>query len=153
MQLLRDEWRPLQAASGGELDLSRLLEIAETVPQHGINAGVVGVRRGAPILDRWLEVSHRASALAIPDEMALHLLLPLCEYAILGQRYNCWPLYFPNVRDVRIWHFVGCTHLRPGKSSQLWRPAYEECRRRDTARITQWSKIESRNGTVERPSL
>jgi hypothetical protein len=143
LRLLRKEWKALAAQLNGEtdLELQDLLYVAERLPQPGINGGVVGVQGRSPDVDLWLRLTDIARNLTIPDEMALQILLPRCTKAVVDHRFNCWPLSFPDVDDVRIWHFVGCSHLREGKSAELWRPAYVECLEHDIAKITQWSRV------------
>jgi hypothetical protein len=137
-----ETWRTLANQPGDKFGLAELVDVAISVPQPVINAGVFAMQRSAAILPVWRDLAMYGRNLAIPDEMALQLLLPRCEHLMLGSQYNCSPVGAPDTPDVRIWHFFAVTHLRDDLCRSIWLPAYEECLSHNLAQMQSWSRVE-----------
>ena len=93
-------------------------------------------------------MSDFASDRILPDEMALQLLLPKIEHYYLSTKYNCSPAFYPRSADIRIWHFVGTSHMIHDPSRKIWQDAYEQCRADNIADICQWSRFEKKEGPL-----
>lgn len=135
------KWDALREGIAATIDIARLVRTLTRVALPAINSGVFAARCGAPILSEWEELAFLGRELWLPDEIALQILLLRHAHQLLGGHFNCHP-QAPNIPDVRVWHFVGATHLRPGPTQDLWLPAYRECRELNLGRIVDWSRIE-----------
>ena len=103
-----------------------------------INGGVLAVRRGAKLIERWHQLSLIGKRTFICDEIALQILYHKFPHKVLDCRWNCSPIYGVNRDSIRIWHMHGGKHLRE-QARQLWLPAYAECLKENFARIRDWT--------------
>lgn len=132
-------WSRLRASPTDTALIADLVRQAE-VPVPAVNGGVFGFRRDAALLKPWYDLALLGRRTFICDEIALQLLLPRYPHRVLDCRYNCSPTYAGSTADVRIWHFHGEKHLRPGRARELWLPALEECLHDDTAHLRRWGR-------------
>ncbi|MCZ2342185.1 MAG: hypothetical protein LC104_10380 [Bacteroidales bacterium] len=102
-------------------------------PHPAINSGVFAWRKGAPILEDWARLTRFGHRLFIPDEIALQIVLPDYPHTILDQRFNCSPKFGIDQDDVRIWHFHGDRHWKPGPGRERWLPEFHNCWNADYA--------------------
>lgn len=112
-------------------------------PWPAVNTGVYGFRRESAYFQKdWGEMTERNISF-ICDEIAAQLLVP--TYApggrmrVMPDAYNRSPVYNPSYNNVRIWHFHGGKHLRPGLPKQIWWEAYLNTRKADLGGITKWA--------------
>jgi hypothetical protein len=145
-------WQPLVGTPGDVFGLDDLLA-AMSMGLPVINTGVLGCHRDSPVLDPWQRLTALGKDTALPDEVALQLLLPRYRHRFLDSRFNCSPAFGPHVCDVRIWHFVARSHLGHHESQQLWKPAYDECWRANVANLRHWSRVADVTGDEELEKL
>jgi hypothetical protein len=117
-----------------------------STPLPAINTGVFAVQRDAPILKEWDALARQGRKLPLPDELAVQLVLPRHLHRILGGHFNCHPCAV-ELRDVRVWHFVGASHLEHAATCDIWLPLYRACQELDLAGISSWSRVEPRPPT------
>lgn len=139
-RILRRRLEPWRSVGRDEAERAILNGLVDAALERrpAVNGGVFAYRRGAEIVDRWRELAETGRSTFICDEIALQLILTQYPHKLLDCRYNCSPIYGVRRDDVRIWHFHGERHV-DARCRELWLPAYEECLRKDVARLAQWS--------------
>ncbi|MCZ2344462.1 MAG: class I SAM-dependent methyltransferase [Bacteroidales bacterium] len=134
-----ERWRTLAPQFEPDAAWQRRMDRA-LEPHPAINSGVFAWRKGAPILEDWARLTRLGHRLFIPDEVALQILLPDYPHAILDQRFNCSPRFGAYQDDVRIWHFHGDRHEKPGPGRDRWFPEFQSCWHADYAGMqSRWS--------------
>lgn len=143
-----EDWLPLAGTDGDVFNLSSLIQLAMAHPLPVINVGVFGFHRTAPSLKAWRQLTDFGHDRILPDEMSLQILLPEIEHFLLSTKYNCSPAFYANQADIRIWHFVGTSHMIHDNSRIIWQAAYERCREDNVAQIVEWSRFEQKRGPL-----
>jgi hypothetical protein len=135
------DWRAIRKKAAKSFRLKARLKELTTKPYAAVNAGVFAFQRHAEFASRWAELARLGRDLPLPDEIALQILLFETSHVFLGYQFNCHPNFFDIEIGARVWHFAGETHLESG-CHPIWLPVYEECVRRDVAKLGTWSKVE-----------
>ena len=133
-------WKKLADDIDPSFHLKDRINTLINMPYPGINVGVMGFRRRARFLRRWVQLAEQGNRGMLPDEISLQILLLETEHQYLGYQYNCHPYGYDEAVGVKIWHFAGSTHLRD-QCHDIWVPAWEACSRKNIARINSWSKV------------
>jgi hypothetical protein len=135
-------WRQLRNRGAAKrFGIRSTIDFMLRMPFPAINTGVFAVQRDAAILNEWDALARQGCKMPLPDEIAIQLLLPRHPHRILGGHFNCHP-WATDILDVRIWHFVGATHLEHEATRDIWLPLYRTCRELDLAGMRSWSRVE-----------
>lgn len=112
-----------------------------------INTGVIGFGREAPFTLRWRELCQRRLCF-ICDELAMQLLFPDFETAVLPSNFNASPTYcqeswrVPGDKSAVIWHGHGSRFVRDAGSGfgpRLWMPEYRAAIADNFGGLADWS--------------
>lgn len=136
--------------SSGEIYARRIRQWLDLAPEDieaavhfgpAINTGVVAFTKGAEILEPWSELAMKGRHLFIPDEVACQILLHRFKHRVLGSEWNCSCKYdHPEKEGVRIVHFHGRKHCRPGLPfhGDLWMAEFQRLVQQDVAGLRSW---------------
>lgn len=117
-------------------------ELVDKAIKYGkaINTGVYSFDRNASIFNEWYDLTLANKQSFIPDEVACQLLITVHEHKLLDCRFNYSCKYGPNIDDIRIIHFHGRKHCRPGLpyNGIKWVTAYNEVVKLNLANIKTW---------------
>lgn len=142
---LAETWNAWRRAFEESSDRDQWLRVINEVTTRSwplVNAGVFAIRSAARrLLAEWLELTLIGRETRTPEEIALQLLLPRNDFQLLGCQFNCLPQVHPQMRDVRIWHFAGASHLNEEVCRRLWLPEYQRCLTDNVARLREWSSV------------
>ena len=105
-----------------------------------INTGVYAFKKDASIFSDWYDLTLKNVDTFIPDEISCQLLITKHEHLLLDCRFNWSCKYGPESSDVRIIHYHGRKHCRPGLpfNATKWIETYNEVVQQDLAGIRQW---------------
>jgi hypothetical protein len=106
-----------------------------------VNTGVMAFHKRSSLLHEWIGLAILGRERFIPDEISCQLLLPRHPHRIVDARWNCSCRFGnPTHPDVRIIHYHGRKHCRPGLpfGGELWVAAFEEVLRDNVAGIREW---------------
>ena len=129
-------WRGLTPA------IDWLVEDQLAAEYPAINTGVFAWRRGWEYARDWAAVTQAGSPRHMADELAMQLLQSMMtesSYDVVGDRWNCSPLYGAEKDDAAIWHFHGNKHLRKEVGRKLWIPALEAAMAENVGGIADWA--------------
>jgi hypothetical protein len=108
--------------------------------EKAINTGIFAFRRDAPIFNEWYDLTLKNRDTFIPDEISCQLLLPKYLHNLLDCRFNWSCKYGPEIEDIRIIHYHGRKHCRPGLpfNADKWIKVYNEVVAQNLADIRTW---------------
>lgn len=112
-----------------------------------INTGVLAFDRDAKIFQEWSGLAWKGRANALPDEISCQILLHRHKHLILPQVWNCSCKYSdPHAPDVRIIHYHGRKHCRPGLpyGGDLWTEHFSVVWRANIADVRSWGRASDR---------
>lgn len=105
-----------------------------------INCGVYSFPKNSKILPEWLEVAKKGEGvhMFIPDEIAMQVLLPQYNVAILPLKYNVSVRHDPGTEDMRIVHMHGRKHCKEYPLCSLWIKEFEKAVNENICHIKEW---------------
>jgi hypothetical protein len=127
-------WRGISPA------IDRLVAAQLDQPHPAINTGVFAWHRSAlPELAAWAEVTTAGRDRPLTDEISMQVLHPVLSARVVGDEWNCSPLYGVAKRKAKIWHFHGKKHVRRDAGRVLWWPAFEAARAANVGGLAEWA--------------
>ena len=129
------------------INAAQLVDASFREPLPAINTGVVAwASEALGVLRDWDRLTRAGWKNPFTDELALQLLLRKFNHHVVGDEWNCSPIYgTPGGRaKVKIWHAHGAKHLsrsdgRGDKGHAIWWPAFVEVWRSNAGRIREWA--------------
>jgi hypothetical protein len=114
--------------------------------KKAINTGIFAFVRDATIFNEWYGLTLKNRDTFIPDEISCQLLLPKHSHNLLDCRFNWSCKYGPDIDDIRIIHFHGRKHCRPGLpfNADKWVKVYNEVVNQNLADVCQWQPAKDR---------
>ena len=144
-----EKWRGVHVKSNDErflrsLDVPALVEASLAKPHPAINTGIVAFASQSAFLRDWRRITEAGEHLPFTDELAAQILLRKHAHTLVGDRWNCSPIYGRHRQHVAIWHAHGSKHLRraDGRGSEghaIWWPVVAECWRENAGRLREWA--------------
>ena len=131
-------WKDLVSDDSAPRDLAGMIDASiRSIPM--INSGVFAWRNESELREEWFGLTRLGYRKFICDEIALQLLLSRHDHRLLDCQFNCSSRYGNETPDVRIWHFHGGGHLKPGKGRERWLSVYRRCLSDNPAGLRDWA--------------
>lgn len=107
---------------------------------YAINTGIFAFDKNAPIFNEWYSLTLKNRESFIPDEISCQLLITKYQHKLMDCRFNYSCKYGPLIDDIRIIHFHGRKHCRPGLpfNGHKWIEFYNKVVESNIADIKAW---------------
>ena len=125
------DWRSNGRRMGGRIKAWTKVapNFIEHALQYGyaVNTGVMGWRRGDPLLAQYHALSARGLVPGVSrktlDELAMQLLLPQYSHRLMDARWNASCVY-GDIEQAAVIHYHGHKHCRAGAAGDLWKAEF-----------------------------
>lgn len=145
-----ERWRDIHVKSNDrEFQRSisglELVDASLSFPHAAINTGVMAwLAEAGAFLRDWERLTEAGAELPFTDELSAQLLIRRHNHTLVGDRFNCSPIYGHERRNVTIWHAHGSKHLRRadgrgGEGHAIWWPWVVDAWRENAGRIREWA--------------
>lgn len=145
-----EKWRGVVVPGqhGNEHDQIRADELVERClawSWPALNTGLIGwSQEGLGFLRDWKRLTRAGWRCPFTDELAAQLLARRYRHTVLGDEWNCSPIYGQNRHKAVIWHLHGSKHVaREGGRGQqghaIWWPAFLACWRENVGHVRDWA--------------
>lgn len=140
-----ERWRGVRCPADNRgllksISADELVAASLDAPHAAINTGVVGFCREARgFLRDWERLTRAGWRCPLTDEISCQLLLRKYRHTLVGDEFNCSPLFGKRKSQAVIWHAHGHKEFRE-EALPIWWPVIKECWDQNVGGYREWAR-------------